>query len=238
MEDLSTHLKRDNRALIVGIMGGIASGKSTISKKFCDLGAEIINADKLAHEVLQYEDVKYKIINLWGEGILNNGEIDRKNLAKIVFFKNNNTNNNKTKKNINLRKLEAIVHPILKKKIIDKIKEVILNNSTQVIVLDIALLMETGLHEICDQLIFIDTPSHIRRQRAYRKRGWKKCELEARERLQSSLEQKQNIANFVIKNRGSKQLINKKIKEIYKKLEYLHKNNHFQETGELHGVKS
>ena len=102
------------KPLVIGLSGGIASGKSAVARLFSDFGARLVNADRIGHEVLHLDDVKSQIFEIWGEEVFKDGEVDRKALAKIVFDQADPRQ---------LPKLEAITHPLIRQQIEREIDE-------------------------------------------------------------------------------------------------------------------
>ena len=201
-------IKKD--LFLIGLMGGIASGKSTLGNIFKSFGAELIEADKIAHKILDYKRVKKNIVDLWGEDLLIEGKIDRKALSKIVF-------SDDKKSNDELSKLEDIIHPLLRRRIFQKMQNFSQKNK-KIVVLDIALLWEGGLKEICDILVFIDTPLSIRQKRASENRNWEISEVLTRERFQENIKTKKKAAHFIIENKGDIEKTSKNAMKIWKKI--------------------
>lgn len=173
---------------LIGILGGIASGKSTLAGIFTEWGAALIDADKIGHELLEQPEIQRKIRWEWGEDVFNSeGCVDRTRLGSIVFADK-----------LEMEKLSDIVHPPLLENI-----EQVLQNSCGPVVIDAALLVEFGLASRCDYLIFISAGNDLRRQRVARRRGWSEEEMEKRQAFQGSLEEKQQMAHCTIQNYGS-----------------------------------
>ena len=145
---------------IIGILGGIGSGKSTVSAEFVKLGCGLIDADKIAHELLEEKSVKEKIVNLFGNDILDSCEkINHKKLADIVF--------NDYQK---LSMLNGIIHPLVLKKAEELIEEFNQQKQTKAIILDMPLLLEVGWEKHCNKLIFIDCDEKIRADRVKKRK--------------------------------------------------------------------
>ena len=178
--------------MIIGLTGGIASGKSTVSNYLAELGAIIIDADKIAHEIMEKGKTAYwQVIEAFGREILaENGEIDRSRLGKIVF-------NNLEKKKI----LEEITHPQVIREMREKIEEYRAEN--KVIVLDIPLLFEAGLEFMVDEIwvVYVDRETQL--QRLMARDGLSYEEANKRIQAQMSLEKKRVLADFVINNKGN-----------------------------------
>lgn len=178
--------------MIIGLTGGIASGKSTVSNYLAELGAIIIDADKIAHEIMEKGKTAYwQVIEAFGREILaENGEIDRSRLGKIVF-------NNLEKKKI----LEEITHPQVIREMREKIEEYRAEN--KVIVLDVPLLFEAGLDSRVDEtwVVYVDRETQL--QRLIARDGLSYEEANKRIQAQMSLEKKRVLADFVINNKGN-----------------------------------
>ena len=189
---------------IIGILGGIGSGKSTVSAEFVKLGCGLIDADKIAHELLEEKSVKEKIVNLFGNDILDSCEkINHKKLADIVF--------NDYQK---LSMLNGIIHPLVLKKAEELIEEFNQQKQTKAIILDMPLLLEVGWEKHCNKLIFIDCDEKIRADRV-KKMGFNKNQLKIRENFQISLDKKASIAdNTVVNNSGFSTLV-KQVADIF-----------------------
>jgi dephospho-CoA kinase len=189
---------------IIGILGGIGSGKSTVAAEFVKLGCGLIDADKIAHELLEEKSVKEKIINHFGEVILDSCEkISHKELADIVF-------NDSQKLSI----LNGIIHPLVFKKTEELIAKFNQQSQIKAIVLDMPLLLEVGWEKRCDRLIFVDCDEKIRAERA-KKMNFKKNQLKIRENFQISLDKKASIAdNTVVTNSGFCTLV-KQVADIF-----------------------
>ncbi len=135
------------RIKVIGITGGIASGKSTIAKMLETLGASVINADEICHRLINTKSMSQKIINRWGDHIQDKyGRIERHKLGKIVFT---------DKKELSA--LNKIIHPKAIKQIKDRIAKLRNESTTVAIVLDAALLVESNLIDVCDVTLFVDT---------------------------------------------------------------------------------
>jgi dephospho-CoA kinase len=190
---------------IIGITGGISSGKSTAARMLASLGAELIDADEMCHRLILVKDVKDKIIERFGSTIQDNyGKIDRSRLAEIVF-------RDKT----SLDDLCNILHPPVIEQIRTRIAEIEKRGRKKAIVIDAALLEESGLSLMCDFIIFINTGRDNRVMRSKICRHWQDGELERRERFQMNLEDKRKKADYVIDNNFTEENTFKQIKEFW-----------------------
>jgi len=189
---------------IIGILGGIASGKSTVAAEFAKLGCEVINADKIAHELLENEAVKRQIVAAFGPSILDQkGRIDRKKLADIVFADTHK-----------LSSLNLIVHPLVLERAEQQIDKCSRQNQVRAIVLDVPLLAEVDWAKRCDRLIFVRCSKRIRAERA-KKMGFDKNQLKIRENFQISLDNKAGIADNTIENNSDFSALVRQVADIF-----------------------
>lgn len=178
--------------LIVGLAGGIASGKTFVAVEFQKLGAALINADLIGHQALTVESVRTQIVDEFGSEVIGlDGEIDRKKLAKLVFG-----NDSESKRR--LQRLEAITHPEIARQIRHRLTD-LSNSGVRVVILDAAVMFKSGWDKLCDRIVFIECDEAVRRRRAF-SRGWSQEELARREANQTSLVEKRRRATDIIKN--------------------------------------
>lgn len=148
--------------LVVGLIGGIGSGKSQVAAAFARHGARIIAGDQLGQAALRDPDIRARVASRWGKGIMDeSGEIDRRRLAAIVFADP-----------AQRKALEAITHPWIRQRIRSEIEEIHSDPRVPFIVLDAAVMLEAGWNEVCDRLIYIEAPRAMRLERVARQRGW------------------------------------------------------------------
>lgn len=177
------------RPTVIGIMGGIASGKTTVAGMLGSFGAKVIDADKIGHSLLSAPEIKEKLVKRWGKDILDKGgAVDRSKLSRLVF------SDAKV-----LRELNDILHPL----ILETIRREIARSEERMVVVDAALLYETGLTELCDLLVFVAAEERVKKERAVKDRGWNSEEVARRGRFQSPVEEKSRMAHYVIDNNSS-----------------------------------
>jgi dephospho-CoA kinase len=175
---------------IIGLIGGIGSGKSLVAAELVKHGGVLISGDRLGHEALRQPEIRSQLVARWGEAILDaSGEIDRKRVAGIVFA-------NPAER----AALEATVHPYIRRRIREEIAKARQHPEVHLIVLDAAIMLEAGWHGVCDHLLFIDSPREIRLERLRQQRGWSAGEVEERENAQMPLAEKRRHADAVIDN--------------------------------------
>ena len=190
---------------IIGILGGICSGKSTVAGEFAKLGCKVIDADKIVHELLDKTDIKEKIHNLFGEAVLDSeGKIDSKKLAGVVF-----ANADK------IRSLNKIIHPFVLERTEELIEKYNGQREVKAIVLDMPLLAEVGWDKRCDKLIFVDCKRELRIERAKKKGVFDENQLKIREKFQISLDNKVSITDNTIDNNSGFSALAKQIANIF-----------------------
>lgn len=198
--------KGSKKKFILGLTGTFGSGKSTCAGFFRGLGALVLDADKIAHKCIRLNKPAYKkIIRLFGGEILKkNGSIDRKKLARIVF--------NDTRL---LARLNNIVHP----EVIRDIKSEINSSKAKVIVLDVPLLIESGLTRIADKLAVVKIPRKTQIERIQNKTSLGRSDILSRIRCQLPQSAKIGLADFIIDNAGSRVRTKKQVIKIWKTLQ-------------------
>ena len=190
------------KKIIVGLTGGFGTGKSTAAHWMEELGACVIDADKLAHEaLLKNSPVCEQILKIFPEAKTSDG-FDRKKIASVVF------GNEEQRK-----KLEAIVHPY----VFERMEEEILEAEEPVIVLNVPLLFESGLDKRCDRVVVVSAPVEIVRERL-KGRGFSPQEAESREKTQWPLEKKTEKADYVINNSGNLESTRREVEKVWKDL--------------------
>ena len=196
---------KPEKKTIIGILGGVGSGKSTVAAEFAKLGCKIIDADKIAHELLEKKAVKEKIVASFGLTILDSaGKIDRSKLADIAFTDGDN-----------ISLLNSIVHPLVLASAEQLIEQYNRQPEVRAIVLDIPLLLEVGWAKRCDKLIFVDCEQQLRVDRAGKTGVFDENQLEIRENFQISLDNKLNIADNIINNNSGLPVLVKQVADIF-----------------------
>ncbi|MDQ3217463.1 MAG: dephospho-CoA kinase [Actinomycetota bacterium] len=178
--------------LLVGVTGGIGSGKSLFSALLAERGAQVIDADAYGREALRPgQPAWHSVVAQFGQELLipQSMEIDRQALAEMVF-------NDHDK----LAALNAIVHPVLFSAIADSVER--LSQTDEIVVIDAAILVETGMDKNLDTLIVVHTDESLRRERL-KSRGMSSADIEARMSSQASSVNLLAKADIVVCNNGS-----------------------------------
>lgn len=165
--------------IVVGLVGRIGAGKSTVARMLADRGAMVLDADLLAHESLAEPGVVAGIVDRFGAGVLDDaGRVRRSALAGLVFGEGEAAA-------ANLRALEAIVHPRVRERIEDAVEAVRRGEQSAggraVVVLDVPLLMQAGWGELCDRIVVVECEESVRAARLAA-RGWPVGQITARDR--------------------------------------------------------
>jgi dephospho-CoA kinase len=195
--------------LIVGLTGGVASGKTTVSQVLKEEGAYIIDADQMARELVRPQTPAWKeLVRAFGKGILRkDGSIHRKKLADIVF------------RDLRRRKLlNQILHPRIRKEMERRTKEIGRKDPEAVVVVDAPLLVELGEHRKMDKVIVVTSTQTQQIERLKKRDG---IHREAALRIFSSqmpVEEKAKLADFIIRNEGSLREMKKKTKGVFQEL--------------------
>jgi len=198
-------VNKPNKKPIIGILGGIGSGKSAVAAEFAKLGCAVIDADEIAHELLERSVVKKKVVACFGKGILNSkGKISRRKLARIVFADADK-----------LAALDKIIHPLVFKEVRKLIKKANRQNKVKAIVLDMPLLAEVGWAKRCDKLIFVKCRQKIRVKRSQKKGIFSIGMLKNREKFQISLDKKEGIADNTIDNNSGFSVLARQVTGIF-----------------------
>ncbi|HHY78740.1 MAG TPA: dephospho-CoA kinase [Clostridiales bacterium] len=194
--------------MVIGLTGGIASGKSTVSSILKDLGAYIIDVDKIGKDVVEKGQKAYNdIVCFFGKAILlPDGQINRKALGNIVFSDSEK-----------LKKLNSITHP----HIIARVKDIISkckDEGIDRIVVDAAILIEMGLNSLCDMVWLVTVDKDTQLKRLMERDNYTYEEANNRIMAQTSDKNKLNYADVVIDNNGTLEDLKKKVVELWNKL--------------------
>lgn len=172
--------------MIIGITGSIACGKSTVSNYLKSKGYIVIDADRIGHEALDDDYVKEKLIVAFGNEILEDNKINRQKLGELVFGSSSNLN-----------VLNSIVHPEIRKKILEKIDK---NNDKELIFIDVALLFEAKFDDLVDKIIVVYVDENTQLTRLMKRNSISKKEALSRIVSQMSPIEKAKLGDYTVNN--------------------------------------
>lgn len=193
---------------VIGIAGGIGSGKSFVAKIFGEMGCLVLDADEQVRQAYKTPQVKQTLKKWWGDLIFGpDGEIDRAAVARKVFTRPDE-----------LRRLEQLLHPLVEQMRLRAMKAKADDPQVLAFVIDAPLLFETQLNKYCDVVVFVDAPLEVRVQRVGQSRGWQAAELEKREKLQMPLDNKRKMSDHVIDNAASADQVRAQVREVLSRI--------------------
>ncbi|MCG3128418.1 MAG: Dephospho-CoA kinase [Phycisphaerae bacterium] len=193
---------------LIGLCGGIGSGKSAVAAELARLGCLIIDSDRMSHAALETEEVRERLRSWWGGAVFDAaGRVDRRAIGKIVFGSE-----------AERRRLEMLVHPLIERWRVDIIQRSSGDPAVKAIVLDSPLLFESGLNRLCHAVIFVDADDASRLARLRASRGWTGPELAQRERWQIPLEQKRSQADYIVDNNGPADRLGTQVADILNRI--------------------
>lgn len=172
--------------MIIGITGSIACGKSTVSNYLKSKGYIVIDADRIGHEALDDDYVKEKLIVAFGNEILEDNKINRQKLGELVFGNSSNLN-----------VLNSIIHPEIRKKILEKIDK---NNDKELIFIDVALLFEAKFDDLVDKIIVVYVDKNTQLTRLMKRNSISKKEALSRIVSQMSPIEKAKLGDYTVNN--------------------------------------
>lgn len=174
---------------VIGIVGGIGSGKSTVSRAFALHGCGVLDADRIGHRLLNEPDIRQAVRQHWGEGVFGpDGRVDRSRLGRRVFADP-----------AELEALNQLLHPRIEQTLCDGIDR-FARQGRAAVVLDAAVLFEAGWERLCTHTVFVDAPWRDRLRRVRRQRGWSARQLRRRQNSQLPLDKKASLCCHRVTN--------------------------------------
>jgi dephospho-CoA kinase len=199
------------KVFVIGLAGGIGSGKSTVAGMLGRLGARVLDADAMVHELLREPGIIRKVVRRFGKDVLaRGGAIDRMKLGRAAFA---------SKKNI--RDLEKILHPPVVRRMKEEIGRLRRRKGSHVVVIDAPLLFEAALDRICDDVALVEAPKSERLRRLVSSRGWTRSELEKREKRQKTLDFKREKADTVVRNCDDRSETRERVRTYWRRIRKL-----------------
>jgi dephospho-CoA kinase len=198
-----TEVDRDVGFLVVGLAGGIGSGKSEVARLLGEHGFVVVDSDAEARACLDRPEVRDRLVEWWGRRVLDaEGRVDRRVVAEIVFGDSKER-----------ARLESLVHPLVRRRREDLREEARRAGACGVVV-DAPLLLEAGVDRECDVLVFVDAPRERRVERVRASRGWDEAELARREAAQMPLEAKRARCDIEIANDGGLEVLRERVSRL------------------------
>ena len=189
---------------IIGIAGGIGAGKSTVAAILAELGAEVVDADRLSHEELNSPEVVSTLRQWWGSRVVRpDGQADRDAIRGIVRDHPQE-----------LRRLEQLVHPRIARRSDAMIEAFLADPGSRAIVWDAPLLFEVGLAERCDCIVYVDADPAVRAQRLRGTRSWSDEDLRRMEGSQKPLGLKRERADYIVENNSDRETLRRQIEKV------------------------
>jgi dephospho-CoA kinase len=189
---------------IIGLAGGIGSGKSFVAQIFRELGCGVITSDEDVRAMYLRADVKDALRSWWGDAVfVSSGDVDRKAVAARIF-----------KDETQRQRLEGLIHPLVAARREQLTRAYAQEPQTVAMIWDTPLLYETGLNRECDAVVFVDASLKDRLERVQKQRGWVGGELERRENVQWPLDKKREISDYVISNTAEAGVVRDQVKSV------------------------
>ena len=189
---------------IIGLAGGVGSGKSTVARILESLGAAVIDSDRLGHEQLSDPSVMATLKGWWGEAICSTAGVDRVAVAKLVFDDP-----------VELARLERLLYPRIARRREELMDSCRAKPEVLAIVIDAPKLYEAGVDKLCDAVIFVEAERSIRVSRLAKTRGWTEAELTRRENLQESLDRKRANADYIVVNHSGLSDLRLRVEQVF-----------------------
>jgi dephospho-CoA kinase len=212
--DLPPPVNNDRRTLsqaakpIIGIVGGIGAGKSTVASMLAELGAAVVDADRLNHEELNSPEVLATVRQWWGGGVVGaDGRADRDAIRRIVRGRPEE-----------LRRLEALVHPRIAERSETLIRAYRADPNVRAIVWDAPLLVEVGLAGRCDCVVYVDTNPDVRLNRLRQSRSWSDEDLQRMESSQKPLDLKRERADYIVENGSDRESLRRQVERVFSQI--------------------
>jgi len=178
---------------VIGLVGGVGSGKSTVAAELGRLGCAVIDADRIAHAMLTRDDVRQEVRRRWGSDAFDpDGQVDRDALGAIAFSDP-----------ASLARLSAILHPLIRQAGQEQLARCLARAEAPAVVIDAPLLIEAGWDTLCTHLVFVESSPVDRARRVRLERGWDKAKWQVRESSQKTLDTKAGMCDYILSNTSS-----------------------------------
>ena len=192
---------------LIGLTGGVGSGKSTVADMMRDLGAQVVDADEAAHAVYEPGSPGFdEVVREFGEEYVDGGRIDRSRLGELVFHDDDAR-----------RRLNSIVHPLVRDWMAQRTAEAA-ERGAEVVVQDVPLLFENGLERLFSTVVLVYTPEDVQVERLVSGRGFTPERARAMIAAQMPIENKRGLAHHVINNSGAREDTLAQVRAVWKQL--------------------
>jgi len=192
---------------LVGLTGGVGSGKSTVAEMMRQLGAEVVDADEATHAVYEPGSPGFDaVVREFGDAYVDGGRIDRSRLGELVFRDDDAR-----------RRLNSIVHPLVRDWMAQRTAEAA-QRGAEVVVQDVALLFENGLERLFSSVVLVYVPEEVQVERLVSGRGLAPERARAMIAAQMPIENKRGLAHHVINNTGTREETQAQVKAVWKQL--------------------
>ena len=195
--------------VVIGVTGGVGTGKTTVANMLKRLGAVVLDADAIAHQVMEPKRLAWRqIVKTFGEGVLNDDQtVNRRRLAALVFQDEQSR-----------KRIERIIHPRVLRQIKVRLHRLRRTRKMQVVVLDIPLLIEAGAQDLADVLVVVTASPDVQRERLRAKFGWTDEEITARIGAQWDVSAKAALADVVVDNADGVETTRTQVKRLWNRL--------------------
>jgi len=203
-------IRSPDRKPVIGLVGGIGAGKSTVANALVKHGGRVVAADLIGHEALEAPTIRERVAEAFaGRDILTaDGKIDRRKLGRVVF-----------PSPVERTRLEHLVHPHIEERIREEIGKALADSNVRFVVLDAAIMLEAGWDDVCDKLIYVAAERPVRLARVQAQRGWTETDLASREAVQMPPEKKKERADAVVDNGGAPEATVAQLDQLVKRWE-------------------
>jgi len=189
---------------LIGLTGGVGSGKSTVAEMFRELGAEVLDADKAAHAAYEPGSPGFDaVVKEFGQGYVRDGRIDRQKLGQLVF------NDPDARQRLN-----AIVHPLVREWMVERTAEAA-RRGVPIVIQDVPLLFENSLEHLFNSIVLVYAPEEVQLERLIKGRGVDAARARAMIAAQMSIEKKRELAHHVIDNSGTVEQTRAQVEEVW-----------------------
>ncbi len=193
---------------VIGLVGGVGSGKSTVADILARRGLTRIDGDRIGHEILTRPEVRRQVVGRFGPDVLDEaGQVDRKLLGRAAFAAPDR-----------LAELNAIMQPRIRAEIERRIAAARQDPAVPAVVLDAAILLEAGWDDLCSDLVFVRSDEAQRRDRVGKERGWDEADWRNREKSQFAVDRKAAACSYELDNRSSVSDLPARVRELIQRI--------------------